>query len=218
MVYVRAQVKKLPRLPHSQGAKPRLTNHASPSQLWAQTVQTSQLCAPAQPCLEAPAMSPSIQLTPLQRHGHHGVRLSPSTGALGTSSLKSPRLLLRASSAEPPQCPCAATALDQTGAKPGHIHPTHLAQIIDAGLLQISVALKKLTMHSSCLTTAKGCERVYTKELLQQRIYTLRAHVSSDRGLFLHAALQPVLKHAPPALLSLRGQAAARQLRRRKQP
>lgn len=163
-------------------------------------------------------MSPSTQLTPLQRHGHHRVRLSPSTGARGTSSLKSPCLLLGASSAEPPQCPHAATALDQTGAKPGRIHPTLLARIIDAGLTQISLALKRLTMHSSCLTTAKGCERVCTKELLQQRVYTLRAHVSSDRGLFLHAALQPVLKHAPPALLSLRGQAAARQLRRRKQP
>lgn len=120
MVYVRAQVKKLPRLPHSQGAKPHLTNHASPSQLWAQTVPMSQLCAPAQPCLEAPAMSPSTQLTPLQRHGHHRVRLSPSTRALGTSSLKSPCLLLGASSAEPPQCPHAATALDQTGANWAH--------------------------------------------------------------------------------------------------
>lgn len=49
---------------------------------------------------------------PLQWHGHHGVRLSPSTNALGTTGdLQSPCLLFPAGSAEPPECPCTATAV-----------------------------------------------------------------------------------------------------------
>lgn len=54
--------------------------------------------------------------------------------------------------------------------------------------------------------TAKDCKRVYTKELLQQRNYTLDAHVSSGTGLLLRALSQPVLKHAAPALQSLQRQ------------